>query len=148
MQQKCRKLAVEGSRDSGKTTWANIFLAIIPLRFVASITRKKQFSASVLNDDTQIVLLDEWAEDTLQSDMSKVVLQGGFMVSAVKHPHPKIIISTCPFYVTTNHVPYFGKNEDENVKWRLKILRPALWRKHPPTSMCGLESTPWIVSHM
>ena len=46
----------------------------------------------MLNDDTQIVLLDEWAEDTLQSDMAKVVLQGGFMVSAVKHSDPKIIM--------------------------------------------------------
>ena len=99
MPQKCRKLVVEGPRDSCKTTWANIFLAIIPLRFVASITQEKQFSASMLNDDTQIVLLDEWAEDTLQSDMAKVVLQGGVMVLAVKHSDPKKIMNTCPFYI-------------------------------------------------
>ena len=98
MPQKYRKLVVEGARDSGKTTWANVFLAIIPLRFVASITREKQFSASMLNDDTQIVLLDNWAEDTLHSDMAKVVLQGGFMVSAVKHSDPKIIMNT--YYYT------------------------------------------------
>ena len=76
MPQKCRKLVVEGPRDSGKTTWASVFLAIIPLRFVVSITREKQFSASMLNDDTQIVLLDEWAEDTLESDMAKIVFTG------------------------------------------------------------------------
>ena len=102
----------------------------------------------MLNDDTQIVLLaDEWAEDTLHSDIAKVVLQGGFMVSAVKYSDPKTIMNTCPFCITTNLVPYFGENEDENVKRRLKISRPALWRKHPPTWVYGYESTPWIVPH-
>ena len=86
----------------------------------------------MLNDDTQIVLLDEWAEDTLQSDMAKVVLQGGFMVSAVKHSDPKIIMNTCPFYITTNHVPYFGENEDENVKGRLKIFETRALEKTSP----------------
>ena len=59
---KLRKLVVVGPKDSGKTTWASVFLGICPLRFVASITKEKQFLAAMINGDTQIVLLDEWSE--------------------------------------------------------------------------------------
>ena len=52
---KLRKLVVVGPKDSGKTTWASVFLGICPLHFVASITKEKQFSAAMINDDTQIV---------------------------------------------------------------------------------------------
>ena len=74
--QKYRKLVVEAPRDSAKTTWVIVFPARTPLRFVVSITWEKQFSASMLNNNTEIVLLDEWAEDTFQLDMAKIVLHG------------------------------------------------------------------------
>ena len=56
---KLRKLVVVGPKGPGKTTWTSVFLGICPLRFVASITKETQFSAGMINDDTQIVLLDE-----------------------------------------------------------------------------------------
>ena len=40
------------------------------------------------------------------------------MVKSVKHQTGKCIINSSPFYITTNHVPNFG-NEDENVKRRI-----------------------------
>ena len=54
------------------------------------------------------------------------------MVSVVKHSDPKIIMNTCPFYITTNHVPYFGENEDENVKRRMKIFETRALEKTSP----------------
>ena len=112
---KLRKLVVVGPKDSGKTTWASVFLGICPLRFVASTTKEKQFSAAMINDDTQIVLLDEWSGNTLQAHLAKTVLQGGYMVTAVKHGKARTIINRCPFYITTNQVPKFGA-DDVNVK--------------------------------
>ena len=64
--------------------------------------------------------------------MVKVLLQGRFIVSAVKHSNPKIIMNPRPFHITTNHVPYFGENEDENVKRRLKIFESRALEKTSP----------------
>ena len=69
----------------------------------------------MIDEDTPSTFLDEWAERTLQSDMAKLVLQGGYMVSAVKHRKPKILDNRCPFYITTNEVPYF-ENDEENMQ--------------------------------
>ena len=59
MPHKVRKLVVHGQKDSGKTSWSQVFLGIIPIRYVASITLEKQFSTCMLKEDTQIVFLDE-----------------------------------------------------------------------------------------
>ena len=79
----------------------------------------------MIDEDTQIIFLDEWAERTLQSDMAKLVLQRGYMVSAVKHGKPKILDNRCPFYITTNEVPYFG-NDKENVQRRICVFETKL----------------------
>ena len=71
---KCPKLVVAGPRDSGKTTWASVFLSIIPFRYIASITKEKAFSTAMINADTQLVLLNEWSPDHLQSDTAKLLL--------------------------------------------------------------------------
>ena len=60
--------------------------------------------------------------ETLQSDMAKLVLQRGNMVSAVKHEKPKILDNRCSFYITTNEVPYFG-NDEENVQRRIRVFK-------------------------
>ena len=77
MSHRVRKLVVYRLKDSGKTSWFQVFLGIIPTQYVASITQEKQFSTSMIKQDTQTVFLDEWSENSLQSDMAKVVLQGG-----------------------------------------------------------------------
>ena len=89
MPHKVRKLMVKCPKDSGKTTWASVFLGIIPMKFVASITQEAQFSPSMMNEDAQLVFLDEWSDRTFASDMAKVVLQGGFMVQVIKHGKPR-----------------------------------------------------------
>ena len=89
--QKTRKLVVAGPRDSGKTSWAYVFHRIIPPKYIASITNERQFSASIINDDTQLVIIDEWSASTMTSELAKTILQGGWMVTAVKHASPKQI---------------------------------------------------------
>ena len=108
-------------KDSGKTTLASVFLGICPLRFVVSITKEKQFSAAMINDDTQIVLLDEWSENTLQADLARTVLQGEYMATAVKHGEARTIFNRCPFYITTNQVTKFGA-DNVNVKRRIVVF--------------------------
>ena len=137
MPQKVKKLVVMGPKDSGKTTWASVFLGIIRRKFIASITQENQFSYEMIDEETQIILLDEWAKRTLQSDMAKLVLQGGCMVSAVKHGKPKILENRCPFYITTNEVPYFG-NDEENVQRRIRVFET----KSPESCLTNVDR--WI----
>ena len=59
MPQKTRKLVVAGPRDSGKTSWANVFHWIVPPECIASVTNEGQFSAAMITQTTQLVIIDE-----------------------------------------------------------------------------------------
>ena len=124
MPHKVRKLVVHGPKDSGKTSWINVLLGIIPMTDVASITQERQFAAAMIEEHTQLVVLDEWSEYTLQSDMAKSVLQGGSMVKSVKHKTAKCIENKAPFYITTNQLPNFG-SEDINVQRRIVCFKTS-----------------------
>ena len=113
---------VAGPRDPGKSTWASVFLSIIPFRYIASITEEKALSTAMINSDTQSVFLDEWSPKHLLSDTAKLLLQGSLMISAVKYEKARMFINNSAFYITTNNLPNFGKDECANVKPRLKIF--------------------------
>jgi polynucleotide 5'-kinase involved in rRNA processing len=59
MPQKVRKLVTAGPKDSGKTSGASIFHRLIPAQAVPAITKEQQFSAAMINETTQIVMVDE-----------------------------------------------------------------------------------------
>ena len=119
---KCPKLVIAGPRDSGKSTWASVFLSIVPFHYIASITKERTFSTAMINLDIQLVFLDEWSPDHLQLDTAKLLLQGGLMASAVKYEKARMFVNNSAFYIMTNHVPHFGEDEDANVKCDLKIF--------------------------
>ena len=52
MPHKTLKLVVYGPKDSGKTSWFQVFLGVIPMKFIASITSEKQFAASMIANDS------------------------------------------------------------------------------------------------
>ena len=61
MPHKVRKLVVVGPRDSGKTSWADVFHRVVPRECIASVTNEGQFSAAMIREDTQLVVVDEWS---------------------------------------------------------------------------------------
>ena len=140
MPQKIRKLVVSGPKDSGKTSWACVLHRIVPSERVASITTEKQFSASMINYSTELVVIDDWSSYTMQSDLAKTLLQGGWLVSAVKHEQPKCVWNNSPFYITTNTVPDFGK-EMENVERRIAVHET----QSLPRTTAGVDK--WIHEH-
>ena len=75
--------------------------------------------------------------NTLQADLAKTVLQGGYMVTAVKHGKARTIINPCPFYITTNQVPEFGA-DDIKVKRRIVVFET---KSLPNTDM---KAEDWI----
>ena len=122
MPQKVRKLVVAGPRDSGKTSWAALFHRLIPAHCIATITKERQFSAAMIDESTQLVIIDEWSATSMDSSLAKTILQGGWITTAVKqHQQPRSFFNNCPFYITTNKVPDFGQGEQENVLRRVTV---------------------------
>ena len=59
MPHKCPKLVVAGPKDSGKTTWLSVLTGVISPRYIATVTKEKQFSMQMISEDTQLVFIDE-----------------------------------------------------------------------------------------
>ncbi len=139
MPHKIRKLVVSRPKDSGKTSWACIcvFHRIIPSDRIASITKEGKFSASMINDATELVIIGDWCGAMMQSDLAKTLLQGGWLVTALKHQQPKCVWNNSPFYIITNHVPDFGE-ESENVERRITVFET----KSLATTTPGVDN--WI----
>ena len=94
----------------------------------------------MLTDDTQLVIVDEWSASTMDSSLAKTILQGGWMVTAVKHGKPRRVINNSPYYITTNDVPNFG-DEDANVQRRIQVFIT----KSLPCQIPGIDC--WIYDH-
>ena len=137
MPQKTRKLVAAGPLDSGKTSWCKVFQQIIPPQYIASVTNEGQFSAAMITDLTQLTISDEWSSSKMRSDLAKTILQGGWMVTSIKHALPKCVNNNNPFYISTNNVPDFGE-EDDNVKRRIRVFNTSSL----PNTIPGIDS--WI----
>ena len=57
---KCKKVAVVGRADSGKTSWFAPFEAIIGTERVAFVVGEGKFSLQMINEETECVFMDEW----------------------------------------------------------------------------------------
>ena len=140
MPQKTRKLVLAGPRDSGKTSWCSVFHQIIPSECIASVTNEGQFSAAMITEATQLVIIDEWSSNRMRSDLAKTVLQGGWMVKSRKHQLPICVNNNRPFYIT-NKVPDFG-DKDENVNSQIEVFQTTPL----PNSISDIDR--WIHEHV
>jgi hypothetical protein len=52
----------------------------------------------MISEDTQIVIIDEWSD--MSPNLAKSLLQGGWMVGAVKHKSPRFINNNRSFIIT------------------------------------------------
>ena len=94
----------------------------------------------MITDDTQLVIVDEWSANTMDSSLTKTILQGGWVVTAVKHGKPRQVINNSPYYIATNDVPNFG-DEDANVQRRIQVFIT----KSLPCQILGIDC--WIYDH-
>ena len=147
---KCRKLVVVGEKDSGKTSWARIFFGIMGPNKIAVLTKEKSFGSSMIEDDTQLLYIDEWSDDTMPADTAKTLLQGGFFAQAIKHQSARLQNNQAGVYITCNLLPNFGA-EQENVERRLAIYHTkSLQEKHPEAPQWmeenAMECVVWIAN--
>ena len=54
-------------------------LGVIPFEYIAGVTRDGKFAGSMINQSTQIVLMDEWTNDSLCCEDAKRILQGYYL---------------------------------------------------------------------
>ena len=134
---KVRKLVVVGASDSGKTSWANVFFGIIPRERIAVLTKEQTFGASMIEDDTELLYLDEWNKEMMTEDLLKTVLQGGYFPQAIKHSTPKMQDMNAGVYMTCNKLPDYGE-EQQNIERRLYICETTQLRDKAP------EAPRWI----
>ena len=137
---KTRKLVCVGEKDSGKSSWAKIFYGLFPKSKIASISKEKTFGSSMLEEDTQILWIDEWNEDTLSSDMAKILFQGGTFTQARKHQTPVMQNNRAGIFITCNKIPNFG-DDQENVLRRLAVFHTTELETLYP------EAPAWIEKH-
>ena len=119
---------------------------------VAVVTKEKVFGMSMLQDDTQILFIDEWTNDTLPSDVVKRLLQGGLFAQAINHKAPKVLTNNAGIYITCNVLADFG-DDKQNVNCRLATFRTkSLAQKHleAPQWMKdhAMECVVWMANHM
>uniref|UniRef100_A0A7M5X2B0 Uncharacterized protein n=2 Tax=Clytia hemisphaerica TaxID=252671 RepID=A0A7M5X2B0_9CNID len=119
---KIRKLVVVGEKNSGKTSWSKVFFGLMAKEKIAVLSKEEHFGASMIQDDTELLWVDEWKKEMLSEDTLKTMMQGGFFCQSVKHKNPKMQNMQAGVYITCNEVPDYG-NEQENVQLRLYICR-------------------------
>ena len=78
---KTKKPLAIGKGNSGKTSWANIVIGLLPRGSVARVTKEKQFGMGSLDEDTEFVFIDEWSKELLAPDTLKLLLQGNTILS-------------------------------------------------------------------
>ena len=73
------KMCLVGPPDSGKTSWFSHSKGSClqsTLKYIAGVMNDGRFSAAMITDNTQIVMMDEWTPDSLSCEDAKRVLQG------------------------------------------------------------------------
>ena len=67
---KAKNLVVCGANNSGKSSSARIFLGLMNRSKIVLVTKEKTFCLSMVDEDTELIFIDEWSENTL--DISNV----------------------------------------------------------------------------
>ena len=118
---KAKMLAVCGTNNSGKSSWARIFFGLMNMSKIVWVTKEKTFGLSMVDEDTDLIFIDEWSENTLEIVNIKTLFQGGWMVKSVKHQDAQLFDNKTGIYLTFNELPEFGV-EQPNVDRRIFVL--------------------------
>ena len=132
--QKTKKLCCVGEADSGKTSWFAPYEGIISHDNLASVTRDRHFSASMLSAETECLFVDEWPPDSMTADDAKRVLQGGYIAIPQKHKEAVQFVYKSGIYITCNEIPKFTAIDDAAIEARLEIFQAKSLKEKNPTA--------------
>lgn len=69
---KSKKMVCVGPSNSGKTSWVAPILKMMDMENVATVTREGKFSAHMLNAETELLFVDEWAPGNIELNYSNI----------------------------------------------------------------------------
>lgn len=73
---KHKKICLVGPSNSGKSSWFSVIQGIIAHTDVATLTREGKFCMHLINDDTQVVLMEEWDKGDIELSEFKKLVEG------------------------------------------------------------------------
>ena len=135
--QKTRKLVVCGTKDSGKTSWARVFYGLMNKKRIASVTKEKKFAFAMIDGETELIFIDEWAESLMTADEAKLLLQGGYLTKSAKYKDPKSITNLAGIYLSCNILPNYNE-EQPNIDCRIAVFNTTELPEKSP------EAPDWI----
>ena len=71
----------------------------------------------MVNEDTDLIFIDEWSENTLEIVNIKTLFQGGCMVKSAKHQDAQLFDNKAGIYLTCNELPDFGVEQPNVDRW-------------------------------
>ena len=77
---------------------------------IISARKEKIFGLSMVDEDTELIFIDEWSENTLNISNGKPLFQGGWMVKSVKDQDAQTFDNKAGIYLTCNELPDFEWN--------------------------------------
>ena len=109
-----------GDASSGKTSLFMPILGLIHHGNVATVTKQKAFSKSMITPFTEVIFIDEATERTLDIDDWKILTQGGYAAHDVKYQSARAFINRCPMLITSQRKLEFGPADQPAMERRLR----------------------------
>ena len=126
----------------------NTNLGLLPDATVATIGKDGNFALSQLNEDTLLIMIDEWSEDVLGEDTLKQLLQGTYRTYVGESPPVNeectraLTLFKSKRFFAGGYVTVVRKNKDQ---CRLRMECPIYLTtnllphfRHPESIMCRL----------
>ena len=104
----------------------------------------------MVDEDTELVFIDKYSENTLDISNVKTILQGGWMVKSVKHQDAQTFHNKAGIYLTCNELPDFGV-EQPNADRRISLFHTTELPEPKPEVPQWIEDNPmecliWMIN--
>ena len=109
---------------------------------IVSVTKEKTFGLSMVDEDTELILIDEWSENTLDISDEKTLFQGDWMVKSVKYQDAQMFDNKVGIYLSFNELPDFVV-EQPNVDHQIFVFHTAELRNQNVKHLNRLWITQW-----
>ena len=74
---KAKNLVVCGSNNSGNVLWERTLFGLMNRLKIVSVMKQKTSDLSMVDEDTDLIFIDEWSENTLDISKVKTLILGG-----------------------------------------------------------------------
>ena len=105
---RAEKIVVCGTNDLGKSSWERTFFGLMN-------------RSNIVDEDTELIFIDKWSENTFDILNVKTLFQGGWMFKSVKHQDAQTFDNKVGIYLTCNELSDFG-TEQPNVDRRISVF--------------------------